>query len=242
MRKLAEWINRILFPKRCGFCDADIPEAAPLHLCKDCLSKLPVIRGSGKLRTKGHIAFVLSPFCYTGRVEHIVQKMKFAGKHMLAETLAAFMAERLVKVCDLDEIDVIIPVPMTKKKESRRGYNPAALLARSVARRCDLAVAENVLYKVRETKPQSRLKGEARILNVRDAFACKRELIGENVLLVDDIYTTGNTVKNCAKALKVAGAEKIMVLTAAQAHTSRASKAITYKQIWDMVFREDAEE
>ena len=238
MLKLLMWINSILFPKRCGFCGASIPEKMPLHICPQCLTKLPVIRGSGKQILKGHIDFVLSPFCYKTSVCRFVHEMKFHGKHMLSETLAAFMAERLVKVCDLKEIDVVMPVPMTKKKLSRRGYNPAALLARSVARRCDLPYEEGILCKVRETKPQSKLPpGDKRILNVRDAFACKTALEDVNVLLVDDVFTTGNTVKNCAKALKVAGAGKIIVLTAAQAHANRTTTPVRSQRIQDMVFR-----
>ena len=239
MHKLLMWVNRVLFPKRCGFCGTSIPEKMPLHICPQCLTKLPVIRGSGKQILKGHIDFVLSPFCYEKGVRNLVHNMKFNGKYMLSETLAAFMAERLVKVCDLKEIDVVIPVPMTKKKLSRRGYNPAALMARSVARRCDLPYEEGILRKVLETKPQIKLptNGEKRILNVREAFACKEMLEDVNVLLVDDVFTTGNTVKNCAKALKVAGAGRIIVLTAAQAHANRANTPVRYQRIQDMVFR-----
>ncbi len=238
MRRLIDWVNRILFPKRCGFCRSSIPEKTALHVCDACLEKLPVI--SGKKPLKGHVDFVLSPFCYTRGVRTIVKNMKFANKPMLAETLAAFMAERLVKVCDTDAFDMVIPVPMTRRKLARRGYNPAALLAKSVARRCDMPYEENVLVKIKETKPQSTLQSyEKRVLNIRDAFACKRELEDASVLLVDDVFTTGQTVQNCAKALKVAGVRRICVLTAAQAHARPSRAQVRYQRIENLVFRMD---
>jgi len=238
MKRIIHWINRLFFPKRCGFCGAYIPEESPLHICPACMRKLPVIHGSGKQVLKGHMEFVLSPFCYSETVRSMVHKMKFENKPMYAATLAAFMAERLVKVCDLAQIDMVVPVPMTRLKESERGYNTAQLLAKDIARRCDLVLEDTLLRKVRETKPQSSLKShEDRVLNVRDAFACRRDIEDKNVLLVDDIYTTGNTAKNCAKALKVAGAGKIWVLTAAQAHAAQAKKQVRFVQIRDMVFR-----
>ena len=240
MRKLISWLNRILFPKRCGFCRCSIPEETALHICEDCLEKLPVISGSGKQILKGHVDFVLSPFCYARGVRTIVKNMKFANKPMLAETLAAFMAERLVKVCNTDEFDMVMPVPMTRNKQAKRGYNPAALLAKSVARRCDLPYEENVLVKIKETKPQSTIQAyDKRVLNIRDAFSCKRELEDACVLLVDDVFTTGQTVQNCAKALKVAGVRRICVLTAAQAHARPAKTPVRYQRLGNLVFRLD---
>lgn len=243
MRKFINWINRILFPKRCGFCGKGIAEEAPLHLCDACLSDLPTVSGSGKQLLKGHIDFVLSPFCYTKGVKRIVREMKFNHKPMLAKTVGAFMAERLVAVCDLSEIDVVIPVPMTRKKECLRGYNPAKLLAREVAKRCNLPLEDKKLRKIRETKVQSKIQSdEKRMLNVRDAFSCKEELEGMSVLLVDDIYTSGHTVKNCAKALKVAGVRRILVLTAAQARAKESKTKVRHQRVGDMVFRLGKEE
>ena len=240
MRKLIFLINRLLFPKRCGFCRCSIPEESALHVCDACLEKLPIIQGSGKTPLKGHIDFVLSPFCYARGVASMIKLMKFAKKPMLAETLAAFMVERLVKVSDPEAFDVVIPVPMTRRKQAKRGYNPAALLAESVARRCALPYEDKVLVKIKETKPQSTLHTyEKRMLNVRDAFACKRELDDLNILLIDDVFTTGQTVQNCAKALKVAGAGRICVLTAAQAHARVSKTQVRYQRLENMVFRSE---
>lgn len=238
MSKFIDFINAFLFPKRCGFCGKSIPERSRLHICDGCLTNLPATGGSGKLVTKGHIAYVLSPFCYVGGVRKMIYSMKFRNKPMLSSTLAAFMAERLVAVCDLKGIDLVVPVPMTTKKLCRRGYNTAALLAKEVAARCNLPYMENALCKVRETKPQSSIKeNQKRMLNVRDVFASKQDLENANILLVDDVYTSGYTVKNCAKALKVAGAEKIYVLTAARARCKPSKRKAAYQRIENMVFR-----
>ncbi len=238
MSKLLDLINSIFFPKRCGFCKKSIRESSPLHICEDCLAKLPVTAGSGKLALKGHITYVLSPFCYTKGARNIIYAMKFLNKPMLAHTIAAFMAERLVAVCDLKDIDLVVAVPMTMKKLCRRGYNTAELLAKDVAARCNLPYMEHALLKVRETKAQSGIKeNEKRMLNVRDVFTCKHDLEDANILLVDDVFTSGYTVKNCAKALKVAGADKIYVLTAARARCKPSKSKVAYQCIADMVFR-----
>ena len=116
------------------------------------------------------------------------------------------------------EADVIVPVPLHSHRLRERGYNQAALLAREMARQCGLLLDEQTLVRQRATAPQVELDVRQRKENVRGAFSTRcNALIGRNVLLVDDVCTTGATLEACAQVLREAGAREIRALTAARA-------------------------
>ena len=115
--------------------------------------------------------------------------------------------------------DIIIPVPISKKRKRLRGYNQSELIAKMIAKqaktiecRCD------ILYKQKDTLPQSSLDKEKRQQNIKNAYYIKNEKTVQNkkILLLDDIYTTGSTANECSKMLKQAGAKEIGVLTLAK--------------------------
>lgn len=115
-------------------------------------------------------------------------------------------------------VDRIIPVPLHPKRLRWRGFNQSLLLARQVGRMYGLPVDPFVLYRHKETPPQTRLTEEERRRNVRRAFSIKGQssLTGQSLLLVDDVYTSGATVNECSRALKQAGAKEVYVLTLAR--------------------------
>lgn len=109
------------------------------------------------------------------------------------------------------ENSCFLPVPLFSKKEKDRGYNQSALLAKALAKRYSLPVLENCLLRIKKTKTQTNLKKEGRLANVAGAFVIKNpELIsGKKIFLVDDVFTTGSTMVECAKTLKIAGARQV---------------------------------
>jgi ComF family protein len=116
------------------------------------------------------------------------------------------------------EIDVIVPVPLGVARQKERGYNQAALIARPVALETGWAYRPKALSRVRETKTQVGLSIEERRMNVGGAFKAEGEgVAGKNVLLIDDVLTTGSTMEACAAALIEAGAAKVFGLTLARA-------------------------
>ena len=120
---------------------------------------------------------------------------------------------------DPDLFDVLIPVPLHKERLRERGFNQALLLVRELSRRTGIPYRKRVLQKKRPTVPQVKLSGVEREKGVRGAFHLleKEEVEGKSILLVDDVYTTGATVNECARVLLAGGAKRVDVLTLAHA-------------------------
>lgn len=116
-------------------------------------------------------------------------------------------------------VDAIMPVPLHPKREKRRGFNQAQVIAKELANLEKIKLLEGVLVKTRNVPPQTFLQLKEREKNVRGAFCViKKEKIEDKViLLVDDVYTTGSTIRECSLVLKEAGVKEVKALTIAQA-------------------------
>jgi competence protein ComFC len=147
-----------------------------------------------------------------------VQKFKYGRKVSLGKPLGRLMAhgcQEFLKEC---QVDLIVPVPLHPKRLRWRGFNQSLLLARQVHRLYELPLDPFVLYRDRETAPQTELTEDERRKNVRGAFAIHpgKSLKEKSVLLVDDVYTSGATVNECSRALVRGGAKAVHVLTLAR--------------------------
>lgn len=123
----------------------------------------------------------------------------------------------------LDSIDslqalMVLPVPLHPKRLKEREFNQSLLLAKEISRTLKIPLIPDNLQRIRWTRPQIELKGEERLTNVKGAFKLKapKAVEGKFFLLIDDVYTTGATVRECSKVLKKAGAEKVYVFTLAR--------------------------
>ena len=148
---------------------------------------------------------------YRGPLEKLLHALKFERHDFLDDALASLVEETL-RDCDFD---VIAAVPMHAAKERRRGYNQAELLARALAQRigvpCDMLLTHR-----REKAAQSLLPKHARAANVRGAFQARPGAKGQSILIVDDICTTGETLRACAKALLGEGASRVCAVAVAK--------------------------
>lgn len=117
------------------------------------------------------------------------------------------------------EVDLILPVPLHSKRLRWRGFNQSVLLARQLSRAYGIPLHPYILSREKETPPQTQLSEDDRRRNVRGVFSVhgKEVIKGKNLLLVDDVYTSGATVNECSRALKQAGAKEVYVLTLARA-------------------------
>jgi ComF family protein len=117
------------------------------------------------------------------------------------------------------EADVIIPVPLHPKRKKMRGFNQAKVIAEELARLRGIKLEESVLAKVKNVHPQTLLEMDEREENVSGAFSVVDEdkIRGKTIILVDDVYTTGSTVKECSSVLRKAGAKEVRAITVAQA-------------------------
>lgn len=123
------------------------------------------------------------------------------------------------KFCNfLRSCDIIIPVPISKKRNKQRGYNQSLLIARELSKKTNIELLNNCLYKTKNVIEQSKLSKEERIKNIQGVYKLKRpeKLINKRILLVDDIFTTGSTAKECCKTLKLIDTKEIYVLTIAK--------------------------
>jgi len=118
----------------------------------------------------------------------------------------------------ISNYDIIIPVPISKKRYKQRGYNQSELLAKEIVKNTELILEKNCLLKNKEIREQSKLNKEERIQNIQNAYYLRniQKLENKKILLIDDIYTTGSTVNECSKELKKANIQKIAVLTIAK--------------------------
>jgi ComF family protein len=176
------------------------------HLCGTCIRQTPPYNCA---RSFGY---------YSGELSGLIQGLKFHNRRNLVEFLVSLLADAFFETWVRDDFDLIVPVPLHKKRKRRRGYNQSALLAQSLALR--LAIPQTrALERIRATPPQVGLSDSQRIKNVRNAFRAEnpQQLKEKRILLIDDVMTTGATAASATKALLDGGAAKVSVLTVARA-------------------------
>lgn len=188
----------------CTVCGTPFTSAGPDHVCGECLANDNPFKEAR------------SSFIYGGKVHDAVHSFKYGGKTILAGPLGRMMADTAASISTRP--DLIVPVPLHKKRLKDRGFNQSLLLAREIARAMSVNVDYLNLERIRFTEQQVTLAIKERHANVAGAFGVKRPdgFMGRRVLLVDDVYTTGATIKECSKVLKKAGAE-VSVVTLARA-------------------------
>jgi len=193
--------------EKCTLCGRFI-----LHgkLCVDCGEAAPVFLA---VRTLGP---------YRGELKETLQRFKYRGQRSIAAGFAYLMAETLQSYLTQHRVDLIIPVPMYWRKQQSRNYNQANLLARELAHYLKVPLADSILLKVKDNPSQTKLAKEQRMANVSGVFrvASSGAVKDKNILLVDDIITTGSTISECAKMLTFAGAKEINVVSVAAGITA----------------------
>lgn len=214
-------VLELCFPSRCAGCG----RYAGMPVCPECNSSLPFIRGAscglcgkptlyevhGCLECRGrlkHLDATVAMATYQEPLRAIIHKFKYDNGRRLAPLLGSMAAVRLAAALDRGD-PLVSHVPMHRRKRRDRGYDHADLLARGVARALGLK-AVSLLERARPTAAQSSLSREERHANVRGAFLfVGDELGGGDVVLVDDVLTTGSTLSECAAALKGGGAGRV---------------------------------
>lgn len=155
-------------------------------------------------------------YCYGG-YEGLLREWIHLFKYGRVKTMARPLVDLLAAALPRHErLDCVVPVPLHWRRRWERGFNQAELLARGIARKWHIPVVR-ALRRVRHTPTQTSLSNTARRKNVTAAFACRRALAGQRVLLIDDVLTTGATAAVCAAALRRSGAARVVLLTAARA-------------------------
>jgi len=157
---------------------------------------------------------------YQGILKECIHLLKYNKKVFMAVPLGKLMTDFMNRYLDFGNIDLIIPVPLHPARLREREFNQSALLAEQIGKRLNIPLSLNNLVKVRPTRPQTGLTGKERLANIQQAFKIKNSssFSKKNVLLVDDVFTTGSTINECSTSLLQSGINNIYVLTLARAN------------------------
>lgn len=189
---------------------ADAPTGGPSdHPCARCLRHPPHFR-------RARARAIYRPDADQDPLRHALHRYKYGRDVSLAPLLGGLLHDMAPTPGD---VDLVVPVPLHLARLRWRGFNQAQLLAAPLARAAGLRIDPHVLARVRPTTPQVGLPERERRSNVRGAFAVRDagRVAGRRLLLVDDVYTTGATVNECARVLRRAGARSVDVLVLARA-------------------------
>ena len=239
LAKSAKLFELAVFPSFCKICRILLESPKEKVLCRSCLEKItphraPTCPSCGRFFEGAgdpHLCSVClneaPPFSmhrscarYRGALKDTLLLFKYRRFKVLGLNLGEFVAEALKKEEGLWwEVDVIVPVPLHRRRLWERGFNQAEVLARAIGRLRRIPVETRAMRKIRNVPPQTSLEYAERKSNVRDAYRMdKAERIRDKVvLLVDDVYTTGSTLRECAEVLRKAGAKDVRAVTVAQA-------------------------
>lgn len=213
---MLNFVLDFLFPKTCGICNKICKES----LCKKCELKLKQLEKIKLIEMKEkHFKKHLFLFSYEGIIRKKLIEYKFQDKPYLCEFFVKMIVNN-EKICGiLKSYDIIIPVPMYHKKESKRGYNQSSLIAEKLAQNYEnLSYEKNCLIKIKNNEMQSGLQKTDRVKNVDGVYQVTnmKKIKDKKIILLDDIYTTGSTVNECSKMLKKVGTKEILVFTIAK--------------------------
>ncbi len=226
LKKIFDWIVKKLYPPRCIFCMRIMEDSAKLCVCRKCFGEIERIPPQrcpvcGRVTVLGNsvcwrcssqkIPYSLhrSVYFYEGAVRRSIIRLKFQNKPQYADTMGRIIS---VYIPHGKTFDAVAYVPMTQKAEKKRGYNQSQLIAEGLSEASGLKTCE-LLVKVRETKKQSTLNFEKRQKNIKGAFKTTGDVRGKRIILVDDVFTTGATMCECASVLKRAGAAEVVCLS-----------------------------
>ena len=225
----------MLYPRRCLVCGADLEpnERGPLcaehrkqvifvedPMCERCGAKM-FARATGELlcaecrSSEPHFDRAFSATIYNDAMKALVHRYKYGMRRYLAAVFGEWMIDFVHRHIDTAELDAIVPVPLHWRRFQYRSFNQAVALAQPLAREFGLPIVRHALRRRRHTRPQVELGPKERVENIKDAFRVRRaeRIAGKRLLLVDDVYTTGATINECARVLAEAGAASVVAFT-----------------------------
>lgn len=231
MKNIWEGIISGLYPRHCPIC-REIVYPKGDTACRGCRNNLPYITGPRCRKCSKPVHNEVVEYCYDcakkkhlynegiaafehkGKIKDAIYDIKYRNKReyldFFADEVAAGCGERIKEW----QADIIIPVPLYKHKEVKRGFNQAMEAAVRIGRRLNIPVSGEMLHRIKDTVPQKELTDKGRKKNVENAFIVDKNIVKfKKVIIADDIYTTGSTIDSCAGVLKNAGVEKIYFVT-----------------------------
>lgn len=186
------------FGPKCQICAVPMTDSPHTHnICPNCIAEKP------------HFDFAFAPLIYDDASKPLILALKHSRRKDGIETFANWMVAALN---DLN-IDLIIPVPLHFSRLFHREFNQSIWLGEKIAKLLKKRFDRRILTRVKNTKSQGSQSAKGRRRNIKNAFKCNQNIDGKDILLIDDVFTTGSTVNECARVLKKNGAKSVIVLT-----------------------------
>lgn len=206
-----------IFPPICGMCKKN----GQGYLCIKCKNKIMnsnIFLNQLDFYKNSFIEEHFYLFLYTGIMREKILQYKFKEQTYLANMILEFCIKNEKLYRFFKKYDIICSVPISKSRKRKRGYNQSELIAKKISKITLLHFEKNIIMKVKNNTPQSKLNKKQRQENVKNVYKIQNQqkIKNKNILLFDDIYTTGATVNECAKVLKNAGCKNVGVLTIAK--------------------------
>ena len=221
--KISNGVLNLFFPKFCFGCQKEGE-----YLCQDCRATLEVSGFHQKFQTKNLDDLYFAINYRNSLIKNLIQKFKYEPfVKELREPLSSLILNHfqlMDKPPNFTDF-LLVPVPLEKRKIRWRGFNQAEEIGKELSNFLKIPLLDDVLIKIKETLSQVELSGKEREENIKGVFVIKNKekIEGEKILLVDDVYTTGATMKECARILKEAGAKEIIGIVVARARPDEDS-------------------
>jgi ComF family protein len=237
-KNIIKGLADIVFPPGCILCGAFMDEHSHPSFCPHCFSQIHFIQSSQCKRcgvpfldregedhlcgecitSEQFFSVARSLGKYDGVLLEAIHLFKYRGKLTVGKALGRLMKEHEYRNVTIRDYSLVIPVPLHKRRLKERGFNQSLILARELSLYFSIPLDFSLLKRTIHRKPQTMLKKKERLANVKGAFEVKsaEKIKGKKILLVDDVYTTGSTVKECSRMLLRHEAAEVAVLTLAR--------------------------
>ena len=223
----------LVFPRRCPFCDGVLPFGGRL-VCSHCESELPYTGSDYCLKCGRQLGTGTDEFCpscrrvshsfdegrslfvYNDVVRHSIAAFKYRNRREYADFYSEELFRKFGAYIRSKKPDVLVPVPVSRLRRRRRGYNQAELLAERLGRLCGIPVKKDLVLRIRETTALKELGRRQRQKNLKKAFKITGNVVKlKTIMVIDDIYTTGSTMDEISSVFKDAGVRHVFFLTVA---------------------------
>ncbi|HSD63924.1 MAG TPA: ComF family protein [Ignavibacteriaceae bacterium] len=219
------WNSLIDFflPGFCPGCGRKLPPDSR-YICNECIGK---IKRPGKKKIEyefkkkfegaGIISDFIALFLFekNKELQNVIHALKYGRRFRIGIFLGELLGDAILKEFSKYQIDLVLPVPLHHLKKAEREYNQSYYIAKGICKSTGQKINNHFIKRIKYTESQTTLNISERERNLRDAFICKKKLKGENILIVDDVSTTGATFQECGRVLLNAGAGKVYAASVA---------------------------
>lgn len=217
-----------VYPPICVTCDGEL-EKREKYICSRCWNSFERVVMTENIIQSIESKFIIdesidrvkSVFLFNrdARVRMAIHLLKYAQALSIADKFGLFILNAIENDRKLSNVDFVVPVPLHRARLRERGYNQSELISRGVAKGLGVPIVRDILIRTRYTETQTRLDLARRAVNVRGAFSIKKNYLdvisGKSYLIIDDVITTGATIRECGKLLKSYGASNVYAVSAA---------------------------